>query len=115
MLAEKGRVISPVCWTAITFTSDMGGRLVGNLNTFVCLLSLRAELSEVKQKAFSISCLGLPSTSILLYMNRPEVLAELNSLVVRGNFYCSFWNLFQGECSCLHSMDRSVQLKATSK
>ena len=58
MVAVNGRVMTPTCWTVSTFMSNMGGSLVGNLNTSLCLLSLTAAVAEVKQNLLSISCLS---------------------------------------------------------
>ena len=58
MVAVKGRVTVPVCLTATTAISNMGGTELGSLSTSAWRLSLVARLSVVKLNLLSISCLS---------------------------------------------------------
>ena len=84
MLAVKGRVTRPVCWTACTFMWYIGGRLEGNLNTSTCLLSLRAVWDVVKQNLLSSSCLAI---KICLNMTLTLLCNDLKSL--QNSILCS--------------------------
>ena len=58
MLAVKGRLTVPVCLTATTAISNMGGMELGSLSTSLWRLALSANLSVVKLNLFSSSCLS---------------------------------------------------------
>ena len=58
MVAVKGRVTVPVCLTATTAISNMGGTELGSLKTSSCRLDLSADLSVVKLNLLTSSCLA---------------------------------------------------------
>ena len=62
-VAVKGREMSPVCLTASSVISNMGGTELGSLSTSSCLLSLLASRDVVKVNLLPSSCLSLQQGS----------------------------------------------------